>query len=161
MNTTRQTNLFLVGRDQGRCAAITETVADESPDIRLWRFRCIVDAGGALLRCRPSAIPDAVVLADPFDDWARTRLWECVNARRELIAVPVFAFAGTELERRRAAQRPMRSVDWRELAEPDGDEGFAACGRAIVDTVGRAYGADLENVARNRANEPIAMRAWQ
>lgn len=161
MNKTRQTNLFLVGRDQGRCAAISETVADESPDIRLWRFRCIVDAGGALLRCRPSAIPDAVVLADPFDDWARTRLWECVTARRELIAVPVFAFAGTELERRRAAQRPMRGVDWRELAEPEGDEGLAACARTILSSVDGASGAALRAAAPERAAAPIAMRAWQ
>lgn len=161
MNKTRQTNLFLVGRDQGRCAAISETVADEAPDVRLWRFRCIVDAGGALLRCRPSAIPDAVVLADPFDDWARTRLWECVNARRELIAVPVFAFAGTELERRRAAQRPMRGVDWRELAEPEGDDGFAACARSIVDAVGGASVTETRQAAACGATAPIAMRAWQ
>ncbi|SDY88954.1 hypothetical protein [Citreimonas salinaria] len=161
MNKARQTNLFLVGRDQDRCAAISETVADESPNIRLWRFRCIVDAGGALLRCRPSAIPDAVVLADPFDDWVRTRLWECVAARRELIAVPVFAFAGTELERRRAAQRPMRAVDWRELSEPTGTEGFAPCARAILDAIGYASDATLRDAAHRHANAPIAMRAWQ
>ncbi|MGR3496592.1 hypothetical protein [Citreimonas sp.] len=161
MNKTRQTNLFLVGRDQARCAAISETLADESPDIRLWRFRCIVDAGGALLRCRPSAIPDAVMLADPFDDWARTRLWECVTARRELIAVPVFAFTGTELARRRAAQRPMHGVDWRELPEPSDDEGFVACARAIADEIGLACLAELRSTAHGGARGPVPMRLWQ
>lgn len=132
MIKTRQTNLFLVGRDTERCASMADTFTDEYPDIRVWRFRCIVDAGGALLRCRASAIPDAVILADPFDDWTRTRLWECVTTRRELTAVPAFVYSSPDFTSHSRKPRNMTHVDWRELSEPRSHEDLAADARKIA-----------------------------
>jgi hypothetical protein len=123
----RQTNLFLVGRDQDKCTLIAETFADDHPDVRLWRFRCIVDAGGALLRCRPSAIPDAVFLADALDDWTGMRLRECICARRELVAVPVFAFARPD-----GTQPQPIGTALHLLPEPDSAASAAACVRRVV-----------------------------
>jgi hypothetical protein len=111
---------------------MSDTFVDEYPDVRVWRFRCIVDAGGALLRCRPSAIPDAVLLADPFDDWVRTRVWECVTTRRELCAVPMFAYAATVSDPNRIPRRNMTAVDWRDFPESDRREDFVACARAVA-----------------------------
>ena len=129
-------NLFLVGREPDRRSVIESTFADEYPDVRLWHFRCIVDAGGALLRCRPSAIPDAVVFTDPVDGWQRTRLWECVTARRELMAVPVFTCGACEDDERCSNLRTMSVVSWRACPDMVGHQGAIDYARNIMDTLG-------------------------
>ncbi|MBS0123695.1 hypothetical protein [Thetidibacter halocola] len=133
--------LFLIGRDADSCALLTEILVDDHPDARAWRFRCVVDAGAALLRCRASAIPDALILVDGRDSWVETCLGECIAARRELSAVPVFALAAEHSWPEPSEQARRQGMDLRPVPVRFDRDGLAAACRAILDACGPANAA--------------------
>jgi hypothetical protein len=82
-------SFFLVERERGGLAPLAEAARLHVPEARVWRFRDVIDAGGQLLRCIGSELPDALVISEPYDDWSQARLEECLKARRDLIAVAI------------------------------------------------------------------------
>ena len=129
----------LVERERGGLAPLAAAARLYAPEARILRFRDIIDAGGHLLRCVGSELPDALVISEPYDDWSQARLEECLKSRRDLVAVAIIL-----LDNRAVSHSLLeRSLDIRHTRMLESEVSAALFWRGLVRSYGR-YGRVLD-----------------